>query len=176
MSRSTSASRTRGGASVRLAGTLLERWGWVLVGVWFAVLILFALTSSGAGARSDRIDGSGCCNGHSYVAAPLWTFQYANETFGYQATFQFGMGLFGLLVVLTALRRGRRWAWLACWYVPIMFAIHAFVLGSGLFDVVTGSIALLGQLLMIRPVFGRRGVHTDPADEPRPAGAATPVR
>lgn len=37
-----------------------------------------------------------------------------------------------------------------------MFAIHAFVLGSGLFDVVTGSTATLGQLLMIRAVFGRR--------------------
>lgn len=142
------------GRRVRLAGTWIERFGWVLVGIWFLVLMLFGVTNTGAGSRTDVIDGSGCCNGHRYAQAPLWAFQYANETFGYQATFEFGMGLFGLLVVVIALRTGRKWAWAACWYVPIMFAIHSFVLGSGLYDVITGSIATIGQLLMIRPVFG----------------------
>ncbi|WP_375401185.1 hypothetical protein [uncultured Amnibacterium sp.] len=68
--------------------------------------------------------------------------------------------------MVVALRTGRRWAWAACWYVPVMFAIHSVVLGSGLFDVITGSIAILGQLLMIRPVFGaRRGATAPPSAE-----------
>jgi hypothetical protein len=50
----------------------------------------------------------------------------------------------------------------------VLFGVHGFLLGSFPFDIPTFSLAVAGQLLMIRPVFARR-----PDNEPvrRPAAA-----
>ncbi len=142
----------------RLAGTLIERSGWLLDALLCVALILMGvgdLIGSGDSA-STPIDGSGCCNGHRFDQAPHWTFQYLQETFHYEWSFGLGMGIFGLALIVFALRRGQRWAWFACLYLPVMFAIHSFALGSGMFDVITMAITILGLALMIRPVFAVR--------------------
>jgi nicotinamide riboside transporter PnuC len=41
-----------------------------------------------------------------------------------------------------------------CWYIPALFAFHAFALGSLPFDAVTMGISVVGMLLMTRPVLG----------------------
>ncbi len=71
-------------------------------------------------------------------------------------TYMVGTGLFGLAVIFSGLRAGRRWAWAVCWYVPLIFVIHGLALGSFPFDIVPLALTGLGQLLMIRPVFARR--------------------
>jgi hypothetical protein len=40
------------------------------------------------------------------------------------ATGTIGFDLFGLLIAVTAFRRGERWAWVAFWYWPVLFATH----------------------------------------------------
>ncbi len=68
-----------------------------------------------------------------------------------------GWVLVGLLaVVLFGLRRGERWAWAVLWWVPAMFAVHGFVLGSFPFDIVPLALTAGGLLLMVRPVFAPR--------------------
>lgn len=141
----------------RLAGTAIERYGWVLVALLAAFLLVMGVTGLGGGdARNAAIDGSGCCTGRNFAAAPQWTFAYLEETFRYQATFETGMALFSLAVLVFGSRRGATWAWAVSWYWPVMFVFHSVVLGSGTFDVITCAIVTIGQLLMIRPVFGRR--------------------
>lgn len=41
-----------------------------------------------------------------------------------------GLDLFGLLIAVTAFRRGERWAWLAFWFWPVMFVTHFFAYES----------------------------------------------
>jgi hypothetical protein len=40
------------------------------------------------------------------------------------ATGTIGFDLFGVLIAVTAFREGRRWAWIAFWYWPVLFATH----------------------------------------------------
>jgi hypothetical protein len=47
------------------------------------------------------------------------------------ATGTIGFDLFGLLIALTAFRRGERWAWLAFCYWPALFATHFVTYDSG---------------------------------------------
>lgn len=42
-----------------------------------------------------------------------------------------GLDLFGLLIAVTAFRRGERWAWLAFCYWPVLFATHFVTYRSG---------------------------------------------
>lgn len=46
------------------------------------------------------------------------------------ATGTIGFNLFGLLVSVTAFRRGERWAWLAFCYWPVLFLTHFFTYTS----------------------------------------------
>lgn len=147
---------TSGARTTVPAGTAVERWGWVLVALLAAVMVVFGLEAffvqQGA---TDVINGSGCCDGHRLGEAPGWVFDYAGEQAKYMGTYLFGTGIFGLAVILSGLRAARRWAWLVCWYVPVLFAVHGFVLGSFPFDIAPLALTTLGLLLMVRPVFGR---------------------
>jgi hypothetical protein len=146
----------RGDRSGR-AGTVVERYGWVLLALLTATILVFGVEAWLTQQSADTvISGSGCCNGHRLSAAPAWVYDYGIEQARYMATFMVGMGLFGLTVVIAGLRHARRWAWAVCWYVPVMFAVHGFVLGSFPFDIPTLALGLVGLLLMVRPVFGRR--------------------
>ena len=152
---STTANPAKARNRPRLAGTVIERWGWLLDALLCVALILMGVGDlvGSADSASTPIDGSGCCNGHRFDQAPQWTFQYLQETFHYEWSFGLGMGIFGLALIVFGLRRGQRWAWFTCLYLPVMFAIHSFALGSGIVDVITMSITILGLALMIRPVF-----------------------
>ena len=164
------------GADVRPAtgrprGTMVERYGWVLLALLTAVITVFGLEAYlSQGSASDAINGSLCCTGHRLSEAPPWVFDYAGELGKYLGTYMVGTGLLGLAVVLGGLRRARLWAWVACWYVPVLFGVHGFVLGSFPFDIPTLTLGIAGQLLMIRPVFGRRA-----DDEPSGRAAGTAV-
>jgi ATP/ADP translocase len=155
------------------AGSAVERRGWWLLALLTCVIVVFGVEAFlSPGARSDVISGSGCCNGHTMSEAPRWAFDYAGELAKYMATYMIGTGVFGLAVVLTGLRHARRWAWYVAWYVPVLFAVHGFVLGSFPFDIPTLALGVLGLLLMIRPVFGAAAARPLSKDRPQPA----PVR
>lgn len=158
----------------RPAGTAVERWGWILVALLAAVMVVFGLEAYfSQQSATDVIAGSGCCNGHRLGEAPSWVYLYAQEMGRYMGTYMFGTGLFALTVIIAGLRTGRRWAWIVCWYVPFLFVVHGFALGSFPFDIAPLALTTLGQLLMIRPVFGRRvPVARDAAAPMREAAAA----
>jgi hypothetical protein len=58
------------------------------------------------------------------MAADPASMEYAHRIGHWASTGSIGFNLFGLLIALTAFRRGERWAWLAFWYWPVMFATH----------------------------------------------------
>lgn len=150
-------------------GTRVERYGWVLLALLTAIITVFGLEAFfDQGSATDAINGSLCCTGHRLSEAPPWVFDYAGELGKYLGTYMVGTGLLGLAVVLAGLRRAQRWAWVACWYVPVLFGVHGFVLGSFPFDIPTFTLGIVGLLLMIRPVFGRRA-----AADPGPASGVT---
>jgi hypothetical protein len=66
-----------------------------------------------------------------------------------------GFDLFGLLIALTAFRRGERWAWLAFWYWPVMFAIHFTTYSSGFryFQLVWAAMSVAALLATRRKVW-----------------------
>jgi hypothetical protein len=105
---------------------------------------------------TEVIVGSGCCNGHNLGQAPTWVYDYAGELAKYMGTYMVGTGVFALAVIIGGVRTGRRSAWYVAWAVPAIFAVHAFALGSFPFDLITCLITVVGQLLMVRPVFGAR--------------------
>ncbi|MGZ4538679.1 MAG: hypothetical protein ACXVXT_05220 [Blastococcus sp.] len=151
-------------------GSAVERRGWWLLALLTAVMVVFGLEAFFAQpSPTEVIAGSGCCNGHALSEAPPWVYDYAGELARYMGTFMVGTGVFGLAVVFGGLRHGRRWAWYVAWYVPILFAVHAFVLGSFPFDAVTLALALVGLLLMARPVFGAAGRPQPVGDHPESA-------
>ena len=144
-------------ARVRLAGSAVERKGWVLVALLAAVMVVFGFQAYfSAESPSTPIVGSLCCTGQRFSEAPGWTFDYAGELAKYMATYRVGTGVFALAVLVGGVRTGRRGAWYVAWVVPAIFAVHAFALGAMPFDLITCLIAVAGQLLMIRPVFGAR--------------------
>lgn len=156
----------------RPAGTVIERYGWVLLALLSAVIVVFGLQAfwaqDGTGAA---INGSACCTGHRFSEAPSWTYEYSIELARYMGTYMVGTGVFGLAVVLAGLRRARRWAWTVCWYVPVLFAVHGFVLGSFPFDIPTLALGVLGLLLMARPAFAARQPAADTVVQ-EPVGTA----
>lgn len=159
----------------RPAGTAVERYGWVLLALLTGIMVVFGVEAFFAqGDANTAISGSGCCNGHRLSEAPGWVFDYSLELAKYLGTFMVGTGVFGLAVVLAGLRSARRWAWLVSWYVPILFAVHGFVLGSFPFDIPTLALGIVGLLLMMRPVFGARATaDTSPVSA---AGASPAAR
>lgn len=140
-----------------LAGTLVERLGWVPVAFLALVMTAFGLMAFlGGPGRDTAVTGSGCCNGHRFSEVAPWAYDYTGEIARYMASYMVLSGVLLLVVVAVGLRRHQRWAWFAAWTLPALFSVHAFVLGAGTFDVVTTSIALAGLLLLVRPVFGNR--------------------
>ena len=153
-------------AGTRPAGTAVERHGWVLLALLTVVMVAFGLEAYfSQESASTVINGSGCCNGHRLSEAPGWVYDYSAELAKYLGTYMVGTGIFGLAVGWAGLRPGRRWGWLVSWYVPVLFAVHGFALGSFPFDIVTLALSVLGLLLMVRPVFGAR-TPMDPPSEP----------
>ena len=71
-----------------------------------------------------------------------------------------GMGLFGVMITMTAFRRRERWAFFALWYYPIFWATH--LVGNlppgrdHIHQVVFIVLSLLGLLLPIGEFFPRR--------------------
>lgn len=140
----------------------VEGKGWVLVALLSAVMMVFGLGAYFSGSDLEApITGSGCCNGERLGELPAWGVAYLEEVTRYMATFMFGMGLFGFLLTVVALRRRQRWAWGVLWYVPALFAIHGFALGSFPFDIGPLVLSSLGLLLMARPVLGERRAATE---------------
>jgi ATP/ADP translocase len=139
--------------------TAIERKGWVLVGLLAVVMILFGLMAffGGGPGRSAPITGSGCCNGERFDTVAAWAYDYTGEIARYMATYMFAAGLMALVLVLIPLRRGERWAWAVLWVVPLLFAVHGFVLGSFPFDIAPLALSSGGLLLMARPVFAKAG-------------------
>jgi ATP/ADP translocase len=158
----------------RPAGTAVERRGWVLLALLTGVMVVFGLEAYFSQESAGTvINGSGCCNGHRLSEAPGWVYDYTAELAKYLGTYMVGTGIFGLAVVLAGLRSARRWAWLVSWYVPVLFAVHGFALGSFPFDIATLALSVVGLLLMVRPVFGARTPlvpSTGPATALAPSG------
>jgi hypothetical protein len=149
----------------RLAGSAVERKGWVLVALLAGVMVIFGLQAYfSQESAQTAIVGSACCTGERLSDAPGWVFDYATELGKYIGTYMVGTGLFGLALVIGGVRVGRRWAWALAWYVPVLFAVHGFALGAFPFDAVTLALSTLGQLLMIRPVFGTPVAAPVPAE------------
>jgi ATP/ADP translocase len=156
----------------RPAGTAVERRGWVLLALLTGVMVVFGFEAYfSQESASTVIYGSGCCNGHRLSEAPGWVYDYSAELSKYLGTYMVGTGIFGLAVVWAGLRSARRWAWLVSWYVPVLFAVHGFALGSFPFDIATLALSVVGLLLMVRPVFGDRTPQDPPAE---PATALAP--
>ncbi len=142
--------------TTRPRARFVERNGWVLVGLLAAVILLFGVTAFlGDLGRSTPITGSKCCNGHQFSTVAPWAYRYTGEIARYMATYMVGTGVLALALVLVPLRRRERWAWAVLWYVPVLFAVHGFALGSFPFDIAPLAISAAGLLLMVRPVFGR---------------------
>jgi hypothetical protein len=72
-----------------------------------------------------------------------------------------GMGLFGLMITLTAYRDGERWAWFTLWYYPVFWLAH--LLGGlppgqdHIHQVVFIVLSLAGLLIPISEFFSRSG-------------------
>ena len=137
--------------------SVVERNGWILLGLLAVVMLVFGATAFfGGPGRSTPITGSTCCNGQQFSTVAPWAYQYTGEIARYMATYMFGTGLLALALVLVPLRRREPWAWGVLWFMPLIFAIHGFALGSFPFDIVPLALTAGGLLLMIRPVFGSR--------------------
>lgn len=58
------------------------------------------------------------------VVGDAGAMEYVEFISHWATTGTIGFDLFGLLIAVTAFRRGERWAWLAFWFWPFMFATH----------------------------------------------------
>ena len=72
-----------------------------------------------------------------------------------------GMGLFGVMITLTAYRHGERWAWFTLWYYPIFWLAH--LLGGlppgqdHIHQIVFIALSLVGLLISVSEFFPRSG-------------------
>jgi hypothetical protein len=64
------------------------------------------------------------------VAADPAVTGYVHSISHWASTGSIGFNLFGLLIAVTAFRRGERWAWLAFCYWPVLFLTHFFTYTS----------------------------------------------
>lgn len=65
------------------------------------------------------------------VAADAAATEYVTFISHWSTTMTIGFDLFGLLIAVTAFRRGERWAWVAFCYWPLLFATHFVTYRSG---------------------------------------------
>jgi hypothetical protein len=147
--------------------TWYERAAWI----WFALLSASVLPLAVA-ILLDPSRAEGVWSGFGYampaaVAADPASIAYVEFIAHWAVTGTIGFDLFGLLIAVTAFRRGQRWAWLAFWYWPVMFATHFLTYQSGFRYLqlvwLAGSVAAL--LATYDRVWHRTG-------SPTPAGAA----
>ena len=113
--------------------TWYERAAWI----WFAalcamVLPLAAMVYVDPSASTDLWARFGY-DLPAAVAADGAGTEYVEFIGHWATTGTIGLDLFGLLIAVTAFRRGEKWAWLAFWYWPAMFATH-FVTYQGGFQ------------------------------------------
>lgn len=148
-------------------GSFIERKAWVLLALIAGVAIVFGLMAYLApqDQMADMpIQGSMCCTGEVLSDAEPWVADYAGELGKYMGTFMVGTGVFAMALILGPFRRRERWAWAVLWYLPALFAIHGFALGSFPFDIVPLALVTLGLVLPIRLFWGsRRPVAAAPA-------------
>ncbi len=70
-----------------------------------------------------------------------------------------GMGLFGLMITVTAFRRRERWAWFTLWYYPLFWLAH--LLGGlppgqdHIHQILFIILSLVGLLIPVREFFPR---------------------
>ena len=64
------------------------------------------------------------------VAGDAEATEYVEFISHWASTGTIGFDLFGLLIAVTAFRRGERWAWLVFWYWPVLFITHFFTYES----------------------------------------------
>jgi hypothetical protein len=68
-------------------------------------------------------------------------------------TFGAGTGIFSLAIILTAYRRGEKWAWFVLWYYPIFSIIHFFAFRTVVPLLLFLIPSVLGLLLPFRKFF-----------------------
>jgi hypothetical protein len=101
-----------------------ERYAWV----WFAVIAAVGLVTGLLVFVNPAVTTSVWAQfGHELpaaVAADAAAGEYVQFISHWASTGTVGFDLFGLLIAVTAFRRSERWAWLAFWYWPVLFATH----------------------------------------------------
>jgi hypothetical protein len=104
--------------------TWYERAAWI----WFALLCASVLPLAAvAYVAPSAATGMWARFGYELPAAVMadaTATAYVDFIGHWAITGTIGLDLFGLLIAVTAFRRGERWAWLAFWYWPAMFATH----------------------------------------------------
>ncbi len=71
-----------------------------------------------------------------------------------------GMGLFGMMITVSAYRRRERWAWVTLWYYPVFWLAH-FLGGlppgqDHIHQIVFIILSLIGLLVPVREFFSPR--------------------
>jgi hypothetical protein len=103
------------------------------------------------------------------IAADPDAVEYVEFIGHWASTGTIGFNLFGLLIAVTAFRRGERWAWLAFWYWPVLFATHFVTYESGFryAQLVWLTLSVAALLATYRRVWDERSAPVE--REPRPA-------
>lgn len=96
--------------------------------IWFAVLTggvlpLAFMTYLDPSSAADVFARFGHDVPASVAGDPAAT-EYVEFIAHWASTGTIGFDLFGLLIAVTAFRRGERWAWLAFCYWPVLFITH----------------------------------------------------
>lgn len=97
------------------------------------------------------------------VAADPAATDYVAFISHWASTGTIGFDLFGLLIAVTAFRRGERWAWLAFCYWPVMFLTHFFTYTSTFryAQLVWLTLSVAALLATRRKVWGPNAVETE---------------
>lgn len=157
------------------SGMRTERWYERYAWVWFAavsgsVLPLAILT------YLDPSSASGLWERFGYpvpaaVAADPAAMEYVEFISHWATTGTIGFDLFGLLIAVTALRRGERWAWLVSWYWPVLFLTHFFMYRSSFRY---AQLLWLAVSVAALVVTARRVWRRPAAETPAPSVASSP--
>jgi hypothetical protein len=104
------------------------------------------------------------------TAADPAAMEYVHGIGHWASTGSVGVDLFGLLIAVTAFRRGDRWAWLAFWYWPVMIATHFATCQSSFryAPLLWLGLAVAALLATRKRAWGARPAHTG-APRPLPA-------
>jgi hypothetical protein len=113
------------------ADTWYERAAWIFFAALSGmVLPLAALVYVDPSAATDLWARFGY-DLPAVVATDPTATEYVEFISHWATTGTIGFDLFGLLIAVTAFRRGEKWAWLAFWYWPVLFATHFVTYQSG---------------------------------------------